>query len=149
MVARLTASSRAMEETVLSGRVSRSRAWRICSAVTSRWPPEALAAGAGGVQALAGAFDDQFADELGERGEDVEDQPAAGSGGVECLVQAFEAEHRVIPGRRPFGKVTPGRPDRQPYGDHGPGRAMAETAGRTVREKPLIVDPERRPLVRP
>jgi hypothetical protein len=33
MVARLTPSSRAIEETVLSGRISRSRAWRTCSAV--------------------------------------------------------------------------------------------------------------------
>ena len=32
------------------------------------------AAGAGGVQSLAGALDDQLADELGQRGEDVEDR---------------------------------------------------------------------------
>jgi hypothetical protein len=62
---------------MLSGRVSRSRACRICSAV---WPgpAEARAAGAGGVQAFVGALDDQLADELEERGEDVEDQPAPG-----------------------------------------------------------------------
>jgi hypothetical protein len=47
-----------------------------------RRPPETRAAGAGGVQALAGALDDQFADELRQRGEDVEDQPTAGGGGV-------------------------------------------------------------------
>ena len=74
---------------MLSGRVSRSRADLLGG--HSRWPPEALAAGAGGVQSLAGALDDQFADELRQRGKDVEDQPAAGSGGVECLVQALEA----------------------------------------------------------
>ena len=39
MVARLTPSSRAMEETVLSGRVSRSRARRICSAVMADGRP--------------------------------------------------------------------------------------------------------------
>ena len=39
MVARLTPSSRAMEETVLSGRVSRSRAWRISSAVMAGGRP--------------------------------------------------------------------------------------------------------------
>ena len=39
MVARLTPSSRAMEETVLSGRVSRSRAWRICPAVMAGGRP--------------------------------------------------------------------------------------------------------------
>src|SRR5215472_2099661 len=39
MVARLTPSSRAMEETVLSGRVSRSRVRRICSAVMADGRP--------------------------------------------------------------------------------------------------------------
>ena len=81
-----------MEEKVLSGRVSRSRAWRICPAVMAGGPAEARAAGAGGVQALAGALDDQLADELGQRGEDVEDQPAAGGGGIQGLVQALEAD---------------------------------------------------------
>jgi hypothetical protein len=38
---------------------------------------QALAAGAGGVQALAGALHDELADELGQRREHVEDQPAA------------------------------------------------------------------------
>jgi hypothetical protein len=41
-----------------------------------RRPPEARAPGAGGVQALAGALDDQLADELRQRVEDVEDQPS-------------------------------------------------------------------------
>ena len=41
----------------------------------------------GGGQALAGAGDDELADELGQGGEDVEDQPAAGGGRVEGLVQ--------------------------------------------------------------
>ena len=57
-----------------------------------RRPPEARAAGTGGVQALAGALDDQLADELRQRGEDVEDQPAAGSGGVQGLMQALEPD---------------------------------------------------------
>jgi hypothetical protein len=43
-----------------------------------RGPAETGATGAGGVQSLAGALDDQLADELRQRGEDVEDQPAAG-----------------------------------------------------------------------
>jgi hypothetical protein len=50
------------------------------------------AAGAGGVQSLAGAFDDQLADELGERGEDMEHQPAARGGGVQGLVQALKPD---------------------------------------------------------
>jgi hypothetical protein len=37
----------------------------------------AAGAGAGGGQALAGAGDDELADELGQRGEHVEDQPPA------------------------------------------------------------------------
>jgi len=36
-------------------------------------PTQPHAAAAGGVQALAGALDDQLADELRQRGEDVED----------------------------------------------------------------------------
>ncbi|MFI7188814.1 hypothetical protein ACIBQ0_03695 [Nocardia nova] len=39
-----------------------------------RRPPEASAAGPGGGQALVGAIDNQFADELGERGEDMENK---------------------------------------------------------------------------
>jgi monoamine oxidase len=65
MVERLTPSSRAMLEILLPGRVSRSRAWRILLSGHRRGPSEALAAGAGGVQALAGAFHDELADELG------------------------------------------------------------------------------------
>jgi hypothetical protein len=78
MVDRLTPSNRAMLETLLLGRVSRSRDWRICAG-HRRGPAQALAPGAGGVQALAGALDDQLADELGQGREHVEDQPAARS----------------------------------------------------------------------
>ncbi|GHD83310.1 hypothetical protein GCM10010336_74630 [Streptomyces goshikiensis] len=53
---------------------------------------EAGATGAGCVQALAGALDDKFADELRERGEDVEDQAPAGRGGVERLMERREAD---------------------------------------------------------
>ena len=54
--------------------------------------PRACAATAGGVQALAGALDDQLADELRQRGEDVEDQPTAGGSGVQRLMQALEPD---------------------------------------------------------
>jgi hypothetical protein len=37
-------------------------------------------------------LDDQFADELGERGEDVEDESAPWGGGVLGFVQALEAD---------------------------------------------------------
>ncbi|WP_444545806.1 hypothetical protein [Streptomyces tendae] len=35
---------------------------------------------------------DEFADELRERGEDVEDEPTAGGGGVQVLVQRRETD---------------------------------------------------------
>lgn len=71
MVLRETPSSVAMDATVFSGRVSRSRAWRICSAVIAGG--EAGAAGAGGGKAPVGSFDDEFADEY-------LDNPALSSG---------------------------------------------------------------------
>ena len=103
----------------------------------------AATAAAPTVTGISRAFDDQFADELGERGEDAEDQPAAGSGGVECLVQAFEAEHRVIPGRQPFGKVTPGRPDRQPLQQRRLPRTRLVPQEKPVRVRQgVIIDPQ-------
>src|SRR5450759_1146955 len=57
-----------------------------------RWSAEAGTAGACGVEAFASAFDDEFADELGQGGEDVEDEPATGRGGVQRLVHAAEAD---------------------------------------------------------
>jgi hypothetical protein len=57
-----------------------------------RWrPPEAYASGLGGGQALVGAFDDEFADELGEGGEHVEHQAPARGGGVEGFLQRPES----------------------------------------------------------
>lgn len=50
------------------------------------------AAGPGRGQSLVGAFDNQLADELGERGEDVEHQPPAACGGVDRLVQRSEPD---------------------------------------------------------
>ena len=86
-----------MEETVLSGRVSRSRAWRICSAVIAGGRPR-RARGCGRRPVPRGALDDELADELRQRGEDVEDQPAAGGGGVQGLVQALEPD--TMPAQR-------------------------------------------------
>jgi hypothetical protein len=42
--------------------------------------------------ALVGAVDDQLADEFGERGEHMEDQPAARRRGVEGFVQGTESD---------------------------------------------------------
>jgi hypothetical protein len=41
------------------------------------------------------AFADQVAFELGQSGEDVEDELAAGGGGVDCLLQAAESDPTV------------------------------------------------------
>ena len=60
--------------------------------VEGRGPAEALAAGPGGGQAVAGALDEELAQELREGGEDVEDQATAGGGGVEALVQGPEPD---------------------------------------------------------
>ena len=64
-----------------------------------RGAAEALPSGAGGVQALVGAFDNEFPDELGERGEDVEDQASARGRGVQALVQGGEADTARPPWR--------------------------------------------------
>jgi hypothetical protein len=40
-----------------------------------------------GVEAVLGALDDQLAFELGDRGQDVEEQPADRGGGVDALLQ--------------------------------------------------------------
>ena len=48
-------------------------------------------AGPGGVQALAGALDDQLALELIDRAEDVEGQPPGRGGGVDLLLEDDQA----------------------------------------------------------
>src|SRR5271166_5696196 len=50
------------------------------------------AAGAGGVQALAGALDDQLALELIDRAEDMEDEPPGRRGRVDLLLQDDQAD---------------------------------------------------------
>lgn len=54
-------------------------------------PPEAHAAGAGGIQSFMGAFDDELTDELSQGREDMEHKSSAGGRGVQGLVQALEA----------------------------------------------------------
>jgi len=54
--------------------------------------PAGAAALAGGGQALAGPGDDELADELGQRSEDVEHQPPAGGRGIQGLVQRSEPD---------------------------------------------------------
>jgi hypothetical protein len=50
------------------------------------------AAGPGGVEALAGALDDQLALELVDRAENMEDQPPGRRGGVDLLLQDDQAD---------------------------------------------------------
>jgi hypothetical protein len=90
-----TPSSLAIEVIERPGSGSRSRAARMASSVATLGRPHDPAAIAGRDQALVGADDDEFADELIERGEDMEDEPAAGGGGVEVLVQRGEADPAV------------------------------------------------------
>ena len=50
------------------------------------------AAGPGGLEALAGALDDQLALELVDRAENMEDQPPGRGGGVDLLLQDDQAD---------------------------------------------------------
>ncbi|KWX05457.1 hypothetical protein TH66_01775 [Carbonactinospora thermoautotrophica] len=96
-----------------------------------RGPAEALAAGAGGDQAFVGGLDDEFADELGQGGEDVEDQPAAGGGGVQGLVQALEADAAAEQVRDQGDQVGQGAGEPVPAGDdEGVAGAQVVQAGR-------------------
>ena len=101
-----------MLETPLPGSVSRSQAWQICSA--------AIARGAGGVHALAGALDDQFADELGQGREDVEDQPTRFSmlSGAAAAIMMASAQARA----RPREWASSRSPMRCRLAGDGPGR---------------------------
>jgi hypothetical protein len=60
-----------------------------------RGPAAPAAPGPGRGQPGAGAFADQVALELGQGGEDVEDELAAGSGGVDRLLEAAEPDAAV------------------------------------------------------
>jgi len=54
------------------------------------WAAAVAAAGPGGGQPGGGAFADEVAFELGQGGEDVEDELAAGGGGVDRFLEAPE-----------------------------------------------------------
>ena len=60
-----------------------------------RWSAAVAAPGPGGGQPGAGAFADEVAFELGQGGEDVEDELAAGGGGVDRLLEATEPDPAV------------------------------------------------------
>jgi hypothetical protein len=57
-----------------------------------RGPATPVPASSRGLQPVPGALHDQLPDELGQRGEHMEDQPTAGSRCVERLVQRAEAD---------------------------------------------------------
>jgi hypothetical protein len=60
-----------------------------------RGPAAVAAAGPGGGQSRGRAFADEVAFELGQGGEDVEDELAAGGGGVDRLLEAPESDPAV------------------------------------------------------
>ena len=64
--------------------------------------PSPAAPGARGFETRPGALADQVALELGQGGEDVEDQLAAGRRGVDMLLQALEADAARVRARGRF-----------------------------------------------
>jgi hypothetical protein len=69
------------------------------------------AAGPGGLQALAGALDDQLALELIDRAEDMEDQPPGRRGRVDLLLQDDQADAALaqLVGERAGASATASR----------------------------------------
>jgi hypothetical protein len=63
--------------------------------VSTRGSATGAAAGSGGGQPGAGAFADEVAFELGQGGEDMEDELAAGGGGVDGLLEAAQSDAAV------------------------------------------------------
>jgi hypothetical protein len=59
------------------------------------WSAAVAAAGSGGGQPGVGPFADEVAFELGQGGEDMEDELAAGGGGVDRLLEAAEPDPAV------------------------------------------------------
>ena len=74
-----------------------------------RWfAPSPAAPGARGFEARPGALADEVALELGQGGEDVEDQLAARRRGVDMLLQAFEADAARVEGVDGIDQVREG-----------------------------------------
>ena len=63
-----------------------------CRAFSFGLRPPGAAAGPGGLEALAGALDDQLALELIDRAENMENQPPGRRGGVDLLLQDDQAD---------------------------------------------------------
>ena len=68
------------------------------------------AAGAGGLEALAGALDDQLALELIDRAEDMEDQPPGRRGRVDVLPEDYQVHAALaqLVGERESATASPG-----------------------------------------
>ncbi len=98
MVVRCTPTAWAISATVCSLLPSGPVAWYMrrtvaaCRALELGLAAAGATAGPGGVQALAGALDDQLALELVDRAEDVEDQPPGRRGRVDLLLQDDQAD---------------------------------------------------------
>ena len=108
---------------------------RYLEATTAAEPASSTPLGPRRGQALAGAGDDQFPDELGQGREHVEHQPPAWSGGVQVLVQRGEADltpaqladcgDQILQGtrqpvQRRHHQGVPGRHELQARGQLGP-----------------------------
>ena len=107
-----------------------------------RWAAVA-AAGPGGGQPGAGAFADQVAVELGQGGEDVEDELAAGGGGIDRFLQAPEADAAVGQAGDELARCRRERPSRSSFHTTrvSPGRNWSRSCSRTGRSvrAPLAV----------
>jgi hypothetical protein len=99
MEARLIPSVVAIAATVYCPEPYSSCATRSLWAVSTDGRPPPAAAGPGGGQPRRSAFADEVAFELGQGGEDVEDELAAGGGGVDRLPAGCGTRSRVRPGR--------------------------------------------------
>jgi hypothetical protein len=85
MVGRLTPRVSAICWTVSSPASYMARAWVMRVGVIFGLRPPLQAAGSGGGEAVVGAFDDEVVFELGDGGEQVEEQPPTWCAGVDAL----------------------------------------------------------------
>jgi hypothetical protein len=88
-------------------------------------------------------FTDQVAFELGQGGEDMEDEPAAGGGGVDRLLEAAVPDAALGQTGDGVGQMAEERPSRSSFQTTrvSPGRSWSRTCSRTRRSvrAPLAV----------
>ena len=124
-----TSSSLAIEVTVFSGWVSRSRANRICSRVRAG-AARGAHRGRGGVQAFTSAFDDELTDEFCDRAEDVEEHAPDRGRGVDALVEHDQVDLALLKVLRQGDQVLQGAAEPIQLRDH---QLITGPAGRQQR----------------